>query len=320
MTSRLENHAPAHSRTGSTVNPDVSALFDELAVSLQSDSSSLSEARRVAWLRDKVKFEKLVAKGAYLHELMIAELLESTQSCFTVVQDLQTWGYSKIELINEDEKQEISDVLDSIGLDAGFAEKHGPNFLVGHTHKHPTVVEGMLYPATYALLCQAINPSDGVIVAYDNITAQNLNKESGFDLRRIPNINHWSDVAYLQWLSKADQRSNLRYVLRYIVLNDLTRFVVEYLGLQSKLVLTGWPGTTYNTGSVEFNALLGSPNGSGVAYLLAQHKTQLGHKTIDKITVFKKTYEIMLLFDITDVEGSDDADVGIEAAFVDVKE
>jgi hypothetical protein len=225
-----------------------------------------------------------------------------------------------MEPIDQDQEQGMGDVLDSLGLDAHFAEEHGPNFLVGHEHKHTTEVEGILYPATHALLCQAINPSDGVIVAYDNITAQNLNKEFGADLRRDPNLNHWSDVAYLQWLSKADQRSNLRYVLRYNVLNDLTRFVIEYLGLQSKLVLKGWPGKTYNAGSVEFNALLGSPNGSGVAYLLAQHKKQLGHKTVDKVTVFKKMYEIMLLFDITDVEVAHDANVGIEEAFVDVKE
>ncbi|KAH6858863.1 hypothetical protein BKA58DRAFT_444049 [Alternaria rosae] len=121
----------------------------------------------------------------------------------------------------------------------------------------------------------------------------------------VPKLNHWSDIAYLQWLSKANENLELRYVLRYSVMDDVTRFVLTYLSLQGRFALKEWRGTTYSAGSVEFNALLGSPNGAGVAYLLIQHKKGLGHKTVDKVTVFKKKWDTMLLFHITDVDSAD---------------
>jgi hypothetical protein len=62
-----------------------------------------------------------------------------------------------------------------------------------------------------------------------------------------------------------------------------------------------WPGITYPAASDEGRTLLGTPNGSSVAYLLIQHKAALGHKTVDKITVFREGRDLMLLFHIADV-------------------
>ena len=61
--SGLRTPASADSGAVPNANPDVSAIFDELAVQLRSELNSLSEARRVAYLLDKARFEKLVTKA-----------------------------------------------------------------------------------------------------------------------------------------------------------------------------------------------------------------------------------------------------------------
>jgi hypothetical protein len=45
------------------------------------------------------------------------------------------------------------------------------------------------------------------------------------------------------------------------------------------------PGVTFPIESEEARASCGTPNGSGVLLLLAQHKAGLGHKTVDKVTL-----------------------------------
>ena len=48
--------------------------------------------------------------------------------------------------------------------------------------------------------------------------------------------------------------------------------------------------------------MLGTPNGSSTGYLLINHKAELGHKTVEKITVFRYgRHEIMFLFRVVDV-------------------
>lgn len=39
--------------------------------------------------------------------------------------------------------------------------------------------------------------------------------------------------------------------------------------------------------TTEGQALLGSPNGAGCAFILVQHKRQLGRKSFDRVTVFQ---------------------------------
>lgn len=94
MTSNPQTRALEDSSPAPEVNPNLSP-FEELAVSLKEDMGSLSDAKQVEWWRANGKFEKLVAKGARLYELMIAGPTETTESRFTAVQDLHRWGYAE---------------------------------------------------------------------------------------------------------------------------------------------------------------------------------------------------------------------------------
>lgn len=72
----------------------------------------------------------------------------------------------------------------------------------------------------------------------------------------------------------------------------------------------------------EGKAILASPNGSGVAYLLLTHKRQLGRKTIGKVTVFaddgkKQPRPPSLIYHVVDVppeEPEDEKDGVVERA------
>ncbi|KAF2819010.1 hypothetical protein CC86DRAFT_307928, partial [Ophiobolus disseminans] len=125
----------------------------------------------------------------------------------------------------------------------------------------------------------------------------------------VPDLKYWSDVAFLQWQLAASNKSDLKYVLRFNVLNTLTSRVLAAIHLLNDTDIMPWPGTCYNATSPEGRAILGTPNGSSVAYMLIQHKSQLGHKTVSKITVFQQDNQPMLLFHIVDVEAqnSDEA-------------
>ena len=49
--------------------------------------------------------------------------------------------------------------------------------------------------------------------------------------------------------------------------------------------LSTWPGISFDIERKEAKAILGTPNGKGVAWLLAQHRAQLGEKTVKKVTL-----------------------------------
>jgi hypothetical protein len=92
-------------------------------------------------------------------------------------------------------------------------------------------------------------------------------------------------VVYLQWKSKAQETDDLRYIVWSGIVNTTTRAVAEHI-MVSKTDEGRWPAwgdASWSMGSDEAKALLGTPNGAGVAWLLAQHKEQLGHKTIRKV-------------------------------------
>ena len=49
----------------------------------------------------------------------------------------------------------------------------------------------------------------------------------------------------------------------------------------------GWPGITFDISTREAQALLGTPNGSGVAWMLPQHQSSFGNKKVQSTTIFE---------------------------------
>ncbi|KAL8698748.1 MAG: hypothetical protein Q9201_006399 [Fulgogasparrea decipioides] len=104
-------------------------------------------------------------------------------------------------------------------------------------------------------------------------------------IRRDNEHLYWSDVTFAVWEAfSASQSTNIQD-LRWIVLTEVTN------GIGTNIIDYAVPDdnkvTTFEPGTEAHRAILGSPNWAvGSAYLLLEHKKQLGHKTIGRIIVY----------------------------------
>lgn len=84
---------------------------------------------------------------------------------------------------------------------------------------------------------------------------------------------------------------DLTYVFRFNVVIQETRVnAATAIGVSIADIgtsLTYWPGRKFSVNTAQGQALLGSPNGGGVAWLLAQHKAALGNRAVTDVTVFR---------------------------------
>jgi hypothetical protein len=128
--------------------------------------------------------------------------------------------------------------------------------------------------------------------------------------KRAPPLNKLSDVLFINWQSsaKGEDISNLKYFFRLHIKNDLTKARIKDAAGE---VIPRWPGTSFGMNQEEGQALLGTPNGLGVAYFLIEHKKQLNVKIPTKVTVFSTPSPsegdedyVHLLFYIDDVDSN----------------
>jgi hypothetical protein len=109
----------------------------------------------------------------------------------------------------------------------------------------------------------------------------------------LPSLNRLSDVLFLNWKRLAGSDPNriagLKYVLHYYVTNRDTKAVISEIESRSLTRIKNWPGRVFPITKSNKNglALLGTPNGSGIAYFLFQHKDYFPEKTISKVRVWK---------------------------------
>ncbi|KAJ5715989.1 uncharacterized protein N7483_013170 [Penicillium malachiteum] len=114
-----------------------------------------------------------------------------------------------------------------------------------------------------------------------------------------------SDVMYIEWASQAEDVTTLQYVIQLDVVNLGSRSVMNTVMQDND-----WSTPTFfYQGSTEFDALLGTPNGNPQAWILINHKAELGVKTV---------YSIMIWTSSTVMEGAPnvylDTDEGGNAA------
>jgi hypothetical protein len=198
---------------------------------------------------------------------------------------------------------QVGQVISTMGPNLGFSQHDENSNPISHERRvaRGNVLGGPRTPQAFAMFMQCINPGDGLIVAVDNYSPTASSIADGLDISRVPALKFWSDAAFLQWKLCATETSKLQYVLRYNVMNEATNFVVDSINAANGTEMAAWPGVAYDAESEEGRALLGTPNGSGVAFMLIQHKEQLGRKKIGKVTVFRKVRAVMILFHVIDV-------------------
>ncbi|KAK4542065.1 hypothetical protein LTR36_007096 [Oleoguttula mirabilis] len=158
-------------------------------------------------------------------------------------------------------------------------------------------VGNQIYNPSGGIYNSIMYPSHGILIANNNYSPKYMITKPTSHFRGGPLVPlaAWSDVQFLKWqhlctLAGTDVRS-LKYIFRSNIVNDVTRNVI-FAALAKSGIKTGpppWPGKKYSMDSEEGKALLGTPNGNGVAWILFSHRAQLGWKTIESVQLFDDT-------------------------------
>ena len=260
-----------------------------------------------------------VSKGSKLLKLMSAtdseagEMLEppqsSAQSSFLTIDALSRSGYTtNLEILTK--HLLLSQVQQEIGVDTK------DKVLVGHSHLDSSESEdGEYVPITYAKFNTVISSSGGMIAAIDNESPTQATlrrgQQGGKYAGVLPDLKYWSDVSFLQWESVTNGLANLQYVVRLGLANQPTLAIIKCI-MENKRIQpssytftlnlptttpASWPDTTWRLDEDEeaVAALLGTPNGAGVARLLIHHKKQLGYKRVEAVQLVNAKGELPYL-------------------------
>ena len=116
-----------------------------------------------------------------------------------------------------------------------------------------------------------------------------------------------SDIMYLVWTNvyntlqpKADPKS-LKYILHRSVTNQYSQAISTTAIKNAKSKLAEWPGTKLDPDTDPWAAIVGCPNGYGVAFMLAQHEETFRSKSLSTAWVFENTTEeLCFLYSLAD--------------------
>ncbi|KAL8929290.1 MAG: hypothetical protein Q9208_001373 [Pyrenodesmia sp. 3 TL-2023] len=87
-------------------------------------------------------------------------------------------------------------------------------------------------------------------------------------------------MVWILWTRAAGaQASKLRFIFRDGVANGVTRAIIDLVTeSEDGEFRSPWPGKTFDMRTDAGKALLGTPHGIGIAYLIADHSDVLGRK------------------------------------------
>jgi len=174
------------------------------------------------------------------------------------------------------------------------------NLQVSYEHKDPSRNDGHDYPPTTAEYTNIFNVDGGAIIADMNIGPDYSYRNTGGEV--VP-LKQYSDIVFLAWQEMAGHKVNgLKYIFRHGIVNEETVAVVDQILQRRGAQREEWPGLKIPMLDRDALALLGTPNGRGPAWMLNQHKRQLGVKRISDVTIFSVDGAVSLLFWISDIQ------------------
>ncbi|GAB1737967.1 hypothetical protein NU219Hw_g2480t1 [Hortaea werneckii] len=147
--------------------------------------------------------------------------------------------------------------------------------------------------ATGAVYTQAFNVGAGVIavswIRSPDAAIADFKRQRFAWPWPAPELKRWSDVTFLLWqlhCRKGDVNpAVLEWVFHVNISNAETRDVIFEV-LEDGENLVPWPGRSFEVSGEKGKRLLGSPNGSGTGWLLADYAEIFQGKVIDRIVVF----------------------------------
>ncbi|KAK4609000.1 hypothetical protein CLAFUR4_14551 [Fulvia fulva] len=130
----------------------------------------------------------------------------------------------------------------------------------------------------------------GLVVAVETVSPSNVMRDGA----RPPELQFWSDIAFIQYTQLYPQ-NRLKNVVRMAVVEDDTALVVEAIRQSRRLSddrsnAMNYPQTpnaiVLYWGQRDSNATLGTAGGKGVANMLLQHRDDLGHRCVQEIRIW----------------------------------
>ncbi|KAK5135098.1 hypothetical protein LTR08_005623 [Meristemomyces frigidus] len=224
-------------------------------------------------------------RGCGLAKLCKDPTLPSNKATpWTTFRQIRQYGWSKEDVPkNDDEAESVRAALDAYDLpqvdDASW---------VKYSWKHTRQTEFL--GKTYSNIT---NPTHGMILAVDNHAPKDT---CDLPTDQIVPLSRWSDIAFLSWVKSARTQAqvrSLKYFIQVNIINDDTQAVMAHFCPDSDLDnLPLYPGLTFDANSDAGMTLLGTPNGSGLAWFLAQHKASLGAtRQVTKIHIWETVPE-----------------------------
>lgn len=129
---------------------------------------------------------------------------------------------------------------------------------------------------------------DRYIVAQSNFSPETMSDTPSIK----PDLSRWSDVAWLIWEKMSTEQGadpgDLQYVFRSSIINGDTKAIINIVaGLrEGELFNMPWPGKSFATTTDDGQALLGTANGNGVAWLVINHMNAFAGKRVQKVGIF----------------------------------
>jgi hypothetical protein len=202
--------------------------------------------------------------------------------------------------------QDISDALKGLGISLAFPPNRGFYYQqdqewvengitkeVSTFHlslifdSAPKLTGDWHHQATWGFYISVMNPGKGMMLAENNVSPW---EETRNDNQRQPPLTRWSDVNFLLWEQATRTKKELRgikYLIRYHIVNTDTQNMINEALDSTGAILSHYPGTVFPMTSEAGQAIMGTPNGGGVAWFLVDHKNQLGVKEVESVRVFK---------------------------------
>lgn len=256
-------------------------------------------------------YEEAVARGTKLLEEINKPPDSTTSSVWKKYSDIEENGWHST-CHRKDSITGLTGVKE-IANEYGIDISEAANVKICWTHAPARDFDPNLMEGEY---CQYFNTDGGTILA----TGLRSPLAMGEPCASL-SLSHWSDVTYLQWANLTSIPESLDWVIHCSISNQETAHIIDR-------VLAGQEGGKSQEKGIlqrklveeedgdDFKALLGSPNGLGTAWMLAQHKglDQLGWKRVESISLFSAGMSNLMMIEIGDHLEEEDMDVVDDAA------
>lgn len=156
-------------------------------------------------------------------------------------------------------------------------------------------INGRSYRSAGGFYSNVVN-TDGGIFALHGLSPRTRGAQQGPPFDGSPGnelvpLQSWADLTFLEWVDacKGDEGcvKGLHTVVKCRVQNNVTDHIAtQALGGLDKWKT--WPGTTFAKDSQQYEALMGTPSGRGVAWLLLTRRQQLGYKFVERIDLWSE--------------------------------